>query len=416
MSDFLDDTSRFILEHGEDDTSKLLFSRKKYPGIDMDRAVRCIEARRKAASKLPFWHKLPQIDYPGSLSLEQCSSEATAIYKQRFVKDGATMADLTCGLGVDCFFMGRKASEVHCCEMSDALCESARHNFELLGADNTTVHNCEAETFLYEHKTHFDLIYADPARRGKASQRIYDITLCSPDISLLKEKILSISDSLLVKVSPMADITHTLKLLPETREVHVLSVEGECKEVLLLLRKGSFEGEALITAVQLKKGRETALQFTLSEERGAEVDYCREVGPYLFRPDKAVLKAGAFKLLSRRFNIRKLAQGTHLYTADAPGRDFPGRCYEVVKVVAFSKKELSSIAGEYPEAGLLSVNFPIDTEQLRKRMGIKEGGEHFIFATTIADRKELIICRNTPPQTGEVHFQADSDTRTCNPA
>ena len=386
--------AQFVVEHADDDTSKLLFAASKYPGIDIRRAATMIEARRKALSKLPSWHAHPEIDYPTSLSMEQCSSEATALYKRRFVPEGAkATADITCGLGVDSWAIAACSAAHDCCERDALLAETARGNFATLGADNITVHCTDAAAFIQEaiaDGKRFDMIYADPARRGSGDRRIYSITDCEPDIASLEEQLLRLTDRLLVKVSPMADISRTLKQFPRTSELHIVAVDNECKELLMVIDR-FHAGNCRIVAADIRRGGTVTFETESGEEERSTVRYADQIGRYLFIPGRAVLKSGAFKTLSARFDAAKLAPSTHLYTADTDIADFPGRRFRVVEVLPFDKKGIASFTSRYREAELLAVNFPLDTAALRKRLGTKDGGRNFVTATVIGKEKVLAV-------------------------
>ena len=383
--------AKFIVEHGDDDTSRLVLSASRFPGIDVRLASTMIEARRKAASKLPQWHACPYIEYPSSLSMEQCSSQATALYKQAFVPEGCTMADITGGLGVDCFYMSRKAKEAFYFERSEELCNAARNNFPRLGAKNVTV--CCSDHI--DASRSYGLIYADPARRGARSERVYSVRDCEPDIVSLKSDLLKLSDRLLVKISPMADVSSTLELFPEATQLHIVSSGNECKELLVFIDRKEAGTGCRIVCADLTPAGETLFEFTPAEEENASTIYADHIGKFLYQPLKAVLKGGAFKLLSERYSLKKLAPSTHLYTSDTAISSFPGRIYEVEKVLEWNKRTLSSLKKEIPAAEMLSVNFPIATDELRRRSGIAEGSKKRILATTLGggkDSKVLIIC------------------------
>ena len=238
---------QFVTEHAGDDPGRLLLSADRWPDVDVRRAARNIAARAKIRTKLPSWYEHPELEYPGSLPLEQASSEATALYKQAFVPKGARIADLTGGLGVDCWFMSRQAAEAHYCELSSDLCAAARHNFEALGDASISVHEGDGIEWLKQQPGHFDLIYLDPARRDASARRVYDIADCEPNLLAVKDLLFSKARSVLAKISPMADISRTLAQFPEARELHVVATSGEVKELLLLLEPGS-DVEPLIVA------------------------------------------------------------------------------------------------------------------------------------------------------------------------
>ena len=395
---------QFVTEHEKDDPERLLLSAARWPEVDVRRAARNIRARAKIRTKLPSWHAHPELEYPGSLPLEQASSEATALYKQAFVPEGARIADLTGGLGVDCWFMSRNASEAHYCERNGDLCAAARHNFAALRDTAITVHEGDGIEWLKQQTEHFDMIYLDPARRDTNARRVYDIADCEPNLLEVKDLLLSKTDRIMAKISPMADIARTLAQFPEAREIHVLAVAGEVKELLLLLESGEPKAEPLIVAHDIlhqypgtpEAARPTTahhFEFHPQEEPEAEVKYADQIGKYLFQPSKAVLKAGAFRLLSERYNLGKLAPSTHLYTADARPERFPGKCFKVESVLDWSKASLKELKQTYDRLEMTALNFPLATDALRERTGIRGGGTHHLFATTLSDSsKKMIIC------------------------
>ncbi len=401
---------QFVTEHEKDDPQRLLLSAGRWPEIDVRRAARNIGARAKIRTKIPSWYAHPELEYPGSLPLEQASSEATALYKQAFVPDGARIADLTGGLGVDCWFLSRGAAEAHYCERHGELCAAARHNFKALSSSDVAaddgatqngaisrkgshiaVHEGDGIEWLQQQTRHFDLIYLDPARRDTAARRVYDIADCEPNLLEVKDLLLSKGRRVLAKISPMADISRTLNQFPEARELHVLAVSGEVKELLLMLEKGKPEDEPLIVAHDILHDGAHHFEFRLSEEPAAEVRYAARIGKYLLQPSKAVLKAGAFRLLSHRYNLEKLAPSTHLYTADNFPEGFPGKCLEVESVMEWSKASLKELKQTYDRLEMTALNFPLATDALRSRLGIPDGGTHHLFATTLSGKSKILI-------------------------
>lgn len=379
---------QFILEHEGDEPERLLLSADRWPSLDVRRAARIIAARRKLRDKVPAWHACPALDYPASLPLEQCSSEETARYKQAFVPAGGRIADLTGGLGVDSWAMSAAAASVDYCERDGALCAAARHNFPLLGDGNIRVHEGDGIAWLAQDTEGFDLIYLDPARRGKAAQRVYDIAGCEPDLLEVKELLLQHAPRVLAKISPMADISRTLRQLPETRELHIVGAGGEVKELLLLLEPARPAAPLIVAA-------EGGIRFTFhpDEEPAAEVRYAAHIGNFLFQPARVLRKAGAFRLLSARYGVAKLAPSTQLYTADAPVDGFPGRRFTVEEVIPWSKAAIQDLRRRFDRLELTALNFPLATDALRQRLGIPGGGNRHLFATTLNQTKILILCQ-----------------------
>ena len=401
---------QFVTEHAGDDPERLLLSADRWPQVDVRRAARNIAARARIRTKIPAWYAHPELEYPGSLPLEQASSEATALYKQAFVPDGARITDLTGGLGVDCWFMSRGAAEAHYCERHGELCAAARHNFKALSSSDVAaddgatqngaisrkgshiaVHEGDGIEWLQQQTGHFDLIYLDPARRDTAARRVYDIADCEPNLLEVKDLLLSKGRRVLAKISPMADISRTLNQFPEARELHVLAVAGEVKELLLMLEKGKPEDEPLIVAHDILHDTAHHFEFRPSEEPKATAHYATGLGKYLFQPSKAVLKAGAFRLLSHRYNLEKLAPSTHLYTADNLPEGFPGKVFKVESVMEWSKSSIRQLKQQYDRLEMTALNFPLATDALRSRLGIPGGGTHHLFATTLSGKSKILI-------------------------
>lgn len=400
---------KFITGHGTGDTASLLLSASKYPGIDIPKVVSCIEARRKLKSKVPSWYAEPALEFPFPLALEQCSSEATAIYKRRFIKKGDTVADLTAGLGVDSFFLSGEAASVECYEHNPILAEATEHNFRLLHATGVAFHQGDSRTLL-QGDGRYDLIYADPDRRSATGGRIYSVRDCEPDIHAIKDELFRRTGRILLKISPMADISAATALFPETSQVHIVSVDDECKEMLLLLEKG-FSGEAVITAADLHIAgggnigiasgnlSETVMEGSVSSEREAvcptlppeEADGMR--GGYLYEPGRAVIKAGMFKTVGERHRLQKISTNVHLYFSKEMDVTFPGRIFRIEDALPFNGKTLKNLRTLCPAASVTAKDFPLTSDQLRIRAGVKEDERHHIFAFRLRDGKKVVtIC------------------------
>ena len=383
----------FIRSHTPEEAEKLLLAASRYPEIDVPFAVEQLLARRQVRDKLPSWHANEDVVYPSRLAAEQCSSEATARYKQALAR-GGSCCDLTGGLGVDAFYFAQRVAKVTYVERFAAYCEAAAHNFAVLGAGNIRVVQGDARELA--GKVEADTFYIDPARRGEGNRRVFALTDCEPDVLQLKAALLGKAKRVVVKISPMADIGETLRLLPETREVHVLAVRNECKELLFVLEGASPAlppEEVAVHAVHLMpggKGQEE-LAFTLQEERDAPLITADAVGKYLYEPHAALLKSGAFKLAAVRCGVQKLHRHSHLYTSTEACGHFPGRHFRVEACHAFSGKLLKSLCHEIPQAHIATRNFPLTVAELRQRSRIREGGEIYLFATTLGKGEKVII-------------------------
>lgn len=382
---------RFVDEHRDDNPDRLLLSAKHYPEVDMPLVVDQIMARRKVKDKLPSWWANKEVLFPSRVSAEQCSGELAAAYKQTLVSEGMRMCDLTGGLGVDSYFFSRKVEGLVYLERFASYCDAARHNFKVLGADNIEVVNGDSLSAL-EGKGPFDLFYIDPARRGEGDKRVFALRDCEPDLTALLPGLFEHAPRVIAKISPMADIRQTLALLPWTKEVHVVSVRNECKELLFVMDKGQSPSTVnpRIVCVNLGSGQ-VAFTFTLAEEERSPSRVSGEVGAYLYEPNTSILKAGAFKVLASRLRLRKLHVSSHLYASDMLVPDFPGRSFRVEEVIPFKDKACKSLSKRLPKANITTRNFPLSVAELRKRTRIADGGDCYLFATTLDGGEKVIV-------------------------
>ncbi|MBQ0006741.1 MAG: hypothetical protein KBS57_04990 [Alistipes sp.] len=393
-------TLDFILNHPAVDTAALLLKASAYPDIDIPTAVRCIEARKKLKTKVPLWMSFPELLFPYPLALEQCSSQATAIYKQRFIPEGTTVADLTAGLGVDAFFMSQKAVSLDCFEHNPLLFQATKHNMALLGAGNISVTQGDSNILLNTVEKKYGLIYLDPDRRSSSGTRLYSIRDCEPDITLIKAGLFRLTDRILVKVSPMADISALLRMLPETSQVHVISVADQCREILLLMEKG-FSAESQITAgdISITEGgiRTRGMHSTLSAEKEARCgwasseDILKAEGQYLYQPLHSITKAGFLKLPAVSRNLSKISSNVHLYLSAEKVPDFPGKTFRIEKILPFGGKAIKSLKSLCPAASVTARDLPMTSDQLRIRSGISEDDTRHIFAFPASDGKKFIV-------------------------
>lgn len=390
----------FVQTNIQADTSRLILDRDKWPGIDMDIAVNCIESRLKLKGKVREWYENPRLIFPLKLSAEQCSSSLTGQYKAELAEKIAgvsewKLADLTGGLGVDSWFFSKKASQVLYCEMQKALCDAAKHNFAVLEAGNIEICNCmvSPETFSVISEFNPDIIYLDPARRGEGGRKVFLLEECTPDILTLKDDLFRFSRHILLKLSPMADITMVCERLGDCcREVHVVGAGGECKELLVWMDR-EWAGDYSITAVELTGSEDevkyevAGFSFSPSEERSSAplIAGKDEIGTatHLFEPGKALMKAGAYNLLSTKYGLKKLGRSTHYYIVsdqDSLAAIWKmGKVFRILRCESLDKRSIKQIAAEYPKAEVTARNLQMDTDTLRKKLGTKSSDQFHIF-------------------------------------
>ena len=385
----LDDaTIEFIAQHREEDVRTLALQAGRYPTVDMREAVTQIEGWQQAREKLPTWAAVEGIIYPPKISMEQCSSEKTAKYKAKQVK-GKRFADLTGGFGIDFSYMARNFNEAFYIERNKTLCDIATANFSLLGLEDAKVMNGNSEE-LFESLPHLDWIFVDPARRDGDGRKVVALSDCEPNVVELD--LLSKADMAMIKCSPMLDITMACRQLQHVSSVHIVSVNNECKELLIILNSGDFTGFTT-HCVNILKDSTQIFSFTQDDEDTAETSYSSEVGKYLYEPNASVQKAGCPKSLSSHYHVDKLHPNSHLYTSNEHIHNFPGRIFEVVEVLGFSKADIKSVQS-LGKANITVRNFPESVQLLRKRLKLTDGGENYIFATTLNDdSKALILCK-----------------------
>lgn len=390
------ETLHFIEKNARTDVRSLALQAKKYPSVDMAMAVVQIAGRQIAEAKIPSWYRTGGVLYPKHLSMEQCSSEATAIYKAGLV-EGDTFADLTGGFGIDCSFLSRKFKKADYVERQAELCELAKHNFPLLGL-NIEVHNEDGVAYLKQMRP-VNCLFLDPARRDDHGGKTVAISDCEPNVSALEELLVEKGRKVMVKLSPMLDLSLALKDLKHICKVHIVSADNECKELLLILQKEPISSDISIHCVNiLKDGDYQEYTFTLEQERTSDCPLTTNIENYLYEPNASILKAGAYRSLTQTYPVKKLHTSSHLYVSSHFIEDFPGRKFQVEGVSGFGKKELKAFLQDTEKANLTIRNFPSSVAELRKRLKLKEGGETYLFATTLADESKVLIkCKKTPP-------------------
>ena len=442
-------TQDFIRQHQDDDVRQLAFLGSKYPEVDMPFALDQIRGRKMARVKLPRWASLEGIIYPSHISMEQCSSESTALYKAELAarllglpasSSGTEMkaeneiefVDLTGGFGVDFSYiaarLGVKSMYV---ERQAHLCEAAKENFERLGLKNAIVKNGDGIEVLHSFlpkkddaasaddslgiiydqplsllktKLGLKLIFIDPARRDDAGNKVVSLKDCTPDVTVLQEEMLSKADYVIIKLSPMLDWHRAISELSHVREVHIISVNNECKELLLVLSARNLgDMEASSADGEVKHAGNLRIycvndaQSFVCDELDMESSPVRIAPPvleemqYLYEPNASLMKAGCFGVLSGRYDVRMLSKNSHLFVSQAPIEVFPGRSFRIIAVSSFNKKELKRQLSGITKANIATRNFPLSVAELRKRLKLKDGGETYIFATTLSDESHVLV-------------------------
>ena len=395
-----DVTRDFIRTHADVDVRRLAL-RTPPTGVNLHWALQQIEGRQLAARKLPHWAATKGLWWPPRLSLEQCSSQATASYKCKLKGSGnGVMYDLTGGFGVDFAYLAQGFAQANYAERDEMLCETVAHNLPILNLGDARV-LCADAMEIASRLEQADLVMLDPARRDTAGRKTVRIEDCTPDIRTLLPTLLPKTRRVLIKLSPMLDITAAIRAVPQTTEIHVVSVSGECKELLLVVpgqlapeteRAQELNLHAVMLSSATSEGKEAnTLCFTLSEEQHTALSYAAAVGTWLYEPDAAVLKAGAVRVAATRYGVTKLAPMSHLYTSDTRIDNWPGKRFQVEGVYGFSKAELRKLQADTPRADLTARGFPQTVAQLRAKLKIKEGGKAHLFATTLADGQKVLI-------------------------
>ena len=382
----------FVQDHLHEDPALLLFRYQGKVDFDLKAAVQQISARQKAAKKLPSWASDSRIIFPASISIEQSSSEETARFKAENLS-GKIMIDLTGGFGVDSYFLSQSFEKAIYCEQQEELALIAANNLEILAPEKFEIFHGDGLDFLKKSTLHFDLIYSDPARRGKGNQKLYRLQDCEPDVVSAWELMKIKSDRILIKASPMLDISQSLTELSDVQKIRVISVKNEVKELLLewSKEKENFESSQVeIEAVDLGE-KEAHFSFSLLEESEAESVF-GEAETYLIEPLSAILKAGAFKSFGKRFGFKKLEKNCHLYTSGTLPQEIPGRVFEVLSEIQPKKENIKKL---FPsgKVNVITRNYATGSEELKKKLGLKDGGDDFLIGTKTESGFKVFWCR-----------------------
>lgn len=390
-------TLDYVRRHADDDVRLLALRGVKDPDVDLPFALRQIQGRQQARRKLPSWAAVDAIVYPPHLNMEQCSSEATARYKAALCRrltagrPAATLLDLTGGFGVDFAFMQEAFGEAVYVERDPQLFAISSENFVTLGLNGVTTVNADAADYLGQLRQRQTLIYLDPARRDDHGTRTYGIADCTPDVLQLLPRLTACADHVLLKLSPMLDWRKAVSDLGPGRvaEVHIVAVQNECKELLVLLGPDS-DGTALFC---VNDGQ--LFRIDNIHEAVPTAASCAAVRPsdYLYEPNAALMKAGCFGALGDSYGLAQVARDSHLYAAPRLVADFPGRIFVVSAVATMNKRDLRQALQGITRANIATRNFPLSVADLRRRLKLADGGDTYIFATTLASGDHvLLVC------------------------
>lgn len=381
------DIQYFIKKNINTDISSLLLKKPNFSNTTQQEIVEQIEAKKRCKKKLPTWFNTEGIYYPNKLNIEQTSSEPTAQYKANLVS-GKSLIDLTGGFGVDSFYFSKKVAQVTHCEINNKLSEIAQHNFQKLNCSNCTTAPIDGLQYLSNTAVKFDWIYIDPSRRNDMKGKVFLLKDCLPNVPENLMLLFKKSNNILIKTSPLLDITNGLRELQFVSEVHVIALNNEVKELLFVLKK-DFLGIPKTKTVNIKKNTTESFEFT--HGKPIEIKYSLPQ-KYLFEPNGAILKSGGFFEVAKQFNISKLHQHSHLYTSLTKLAQFPGRSFKIHEILPYHKKNLKK-RFKNQQVNVTTRNFPKTVASIRTELQLKDGGDtYFFFTTDINFNKILLIC------------------------
>ena len=367
----------FVAKHKDADLHSLLLKKSPFPEVSMQELVQQIKGRKVAEKKFPFLNQ-ENIIFPPNLNLEQASSQDTADFKKQFFK-GKKFVDLTCGFGIDAYFLSQNFEEITLIEQNTELLDIVKHNWEVLGRKANFI-NQKLEDFLKNNKEHFDLIYLDPARRDNHNRKVFLLEDLSPNIIEIQEQLSDISTEILIKLSPLIDIQHLVSSLKNICKIWIIAVKNDVKEVLVYLKKT--ENQPEISCINLQSS-EPEFHFNLDDEKNCQSEFSIPK-KYIYIPNNSVLKSGAFNLVSEKFGLRKLHQNTHIYTSEEKIEHFPGRIFETEEINSKAIKK-----GE--QFNIITKNFPLKPEEIKKKYKIKDGGNQYLIAVKSLSGNHFLV-------------------------
>ena len=375
----------FITENTKSDITSILLKGTQFTSVATKEIIEQIEAKKKCEHKLPTWFKIKKIYYPNKLNIEQTSSEITAKYKSKLI-EGNTIIDLTGGFGVDCYYFSKQFKQVVHCELDSTLSEIVTYNYKQLDVNNIKTYNTDGLDFINRDKQNFDWVYVDPSRRHNSKGKVFLLNDCLPSIPKHLDTLFKYTNNVMIKTSPLLDISIGISELKFVKSIHVIAVNNEVKELLWILKQG-YTNEITVKTVNIKKEQFVHFDFLLNDEKKQESPYSQPLS-YLYEPNSAVLKAGAFNSIAKQFGVCKLHKHSHLYTNSYP-IEFPGRQFKIEQVVPYHIKFIKKLGLE--KANITTRNFPETVQQIRKKLKLKDGGDIYLFFTKDNESNKILI-------------------------
>jgi len=377
---------KFIIENTGLDTNKLALKKNPFSQIDYKFILNQIESRTKSKDKLPTWFNCDTIIFPSRISIEQTSSETTAKYKSEIVS-GQSLIDLTGGFGIDDYHFSKKIDTIIHCEINSDLSEIVSHNFKQLNAENINCIAGDSLDTLKKLNQKFSWIYIDPSRRNDTKGKVFMLKDCLPNVPDLQDTYFEYSNNILIKTAPILDISAGLLELKNVKQIHIIAVENEVKELLWIIEK-EYKDEIVIKTINFVKQNEEVFSFNMNSESNVNYDFPKK---YLYEPNSAIMKSGGFNQIASYFSVDKLHKNSHLYTSDEL-IDFPGRTFQIQKIVNYSKKDMIENFSNQKK-NITIRNFPDTVENIRKKWKIKDGGNQYCFFTTDKNENKIaLIC------------------------
>jgi predicted transposase YbfD/YdcC len=382
-----EEVQAFINANSNASIPDLVLRKNPFPHYSWQEIINQIEAKAKAKEKLPTWFATKNIIFPGKISLEQTSSEKTAAYKSEIVS-GNTLIDLSGGFGIDDYYFSKRVNNIIHCELNENLSDIVAHNFEKLGSENIKCIKGDSLQILHHLKRQFDWIYVDPSRRSDVKGKVFMLKDCLPNVPDLLSTYFDYSPNILIKTAPMLDITAGIQELKCVRQIHIVAVENEVKELLWEIKKG-YERTIYIKTINSTKHNTEEFNFDLSQK--SHLCTIGKPAKFLYEPNAAIMKSGCFNLISQHFKINKLHPNSHLYTSDTK-ITFPGRVFEIEHTIAYNKTNMKKYF-ENEKSNITTRNFPETVAAIRKKWKIKDGGYKYCFFTTNhLNDKIVVIC------------------------